>query len=51
MGKFREEIEEERSIEIAKSFLQLGKNSYEEIAACVNLPLEEIKQLAGLQKA
>ncbi len=51
MGKFREEIEEERSVEIAERLLQLGKNSYEDIATCVNLPLEEIKQLAGLQKA
>jgi len=51
MGKFREEIEEERSIEIAERMLALGKISYEDIAEYVNLPLEEIKRLAGLQTA
>lgn len=47
----REEGAYENTIEIVKRMLKLGNLSYEEIAVCVNLPLEEIKRLAGLQKA
>ena len=47
----REEGAYEKSIEVAERLLKLGKNSYEDIATCVNLPLEEIKRLASLQTA
>ena len=35
----------EQSIEIAKSLLEVGKMTYEEIARSVQLPLEEVKAL------
>ena len=41
----REETKHEQSIEIAKSLLEVGKMTYEEIARSVQLPVEEVKAL------
>lgn len=41
----REETKHERAIEIAKSPLEVGKMTYEEIARSVQLPVEEVKAL------
>ena len=41
----REETKHEQSIEIAKSLLEVGKMTYEEIAQSVQLPVEEVKAL------
>ena len=41
----REETKQERAIEIAKSPLEVGKMTYEEIARSVRLPVEEVKAL------
>ena len=41
----REETKHEQSIEIAKSLLEFGKMTYEEIARSVQLPVEEVKAL------
>ncbi len=41
----REETKHEQSIEIAKSLLEVGKMTYEEIARSVQLPAEEVKAL------
>ena len=35
----------QQSIEIAKSLLEVGKMTYEEIARSVQLPVEEVKAL------
>ena len=39
------EAKHEQSIEIAKSLLEVGKMTYEEIARSVQLPVEEVKAL------
>ena len=41
----REEGAYENTIEIEKRMLKLGNLSCEEIAVCVNLPLEEINSI------
>ena len=45
----REETKHEQSIEIAKSLLEVGKMTYEEIARSVQLPVEEVKALDCIQ--
>ena len=53
--KRAEERAEERAIEEKKSFarrmIAKGKLSIEEIAEYTDLPIEEVKELAGLQLA
>ena len=41
------ETSERERIEMARSLLLLGKNSFEEISLCSKLPLEEVKKLAA----
>ena len=41
------ETSEREKIEMARSLLLLGKNSFEEISLCSKLPLEEVKKLAA----
>ena len=43
--------EEARAKEDASRLLAMGKLTYEEIAKCTDLPVEEIKNLADLQLA
>ena len=39
---------EARAKEIAKAFLDIGKNSYEEISRATKLPIEEVKKMAEM---
>ena len=41
----REETKHEQAVEIAKSLIEVGKMTYEEIARSVQLPVEEVKAL------
>lgn len=45
LEEMRDEAKHENKLEIAESLLALGKMSYEEIAAVVKLPVEEVKAL------
>ena len=47
----REETKHEQSIEIAKSLLEVGKMTYEEIARSVQLPVEEVKDVYKRQQS
>lgn len=49
--KRAEKIAEARAKEDARRMLAMGKLTYEEIAKCVDLPVEEIRNLADLQLA
>lgn len=43
--EIRKEVTHECSVEIAKSLIEVGKMTYEEIAWSVQLPVEEVKAL------
>ena len=49
--KRAEKIAEARAKEDARRMLAMGKLTYEEIAECVDLPVEEIRNLTDLQLA
>ncbi len=47
MEDMRNESAENRSVEIAKNLLQLGKLTFEEIASSAGLTIERVKELAS----
>ena len=47
LRKMRNESAENRSVEIAKDLLQLGKLTFEEIASSAGLTIERVKELAS----
>ena len=55
MGEYEKEVftraQREKSIEIAKQLIRLGKNTLEDIAEATGLPIATVQELAGERTA